>query len=376
MERDGSKYRSTSGQKDGAKVVADWTEAKPKNVGRANATTADEQAEAEVQAKYKKQLKSGGYWLNESDIDQQRFFQVMLAKGYEDYKDKIDWKQGVGVQIKYNGERVCIKADGAWTRTGERQLCIPHIEAALQPFFKKFPYAVLDGEGFNYQMRESLNEIHSLMSQKKPTADDLQKSKDLIRLYCYDGFGFPANRDGAIVPATAGYLERKSAIDNAFFASCFAGRYQGIMEHVPTWIAHSEAEVEKIFLDCLLDKQEGVIIRILGQGYDNKRSRYLLKYKPVDDAEFRILAINEGVGKFAGRVGTFTCEKLDRSPFANGERTFDATFKGTQAAAIKAWNDGSAQKMVGKVATILFNKYTSYGIPNYPRLDWLNWNKV
>jgi DNA ligase-1 len=375
MEQDGDKYRSTSGQKDGQKVVADWTAAVPKNIGRANATTAGQQALSEIESKYEKQLKSGGYWEKESDIDNQRFFQVMLAKNYEDYKDKLDWKTGVGVQIKYNGERVLINSKGAWTRTGEPQLCIPHIVDALQLLFKKYPHAVLDGEGFNYDKREALNEIHSIMSKKKPTTFDLQKSKDLIRFYCYDGFGFPATRDGVVVSANDCYLKRKSAIDNAFFAPCFAGRYQGIIEHVPTWIAHSEAEVEKIFLDCLSDKQEGVIVRILGQGYDNKRSCYLLKYKPVDDAEFRILAINEGVGKFAGRVGTFTCEKLDRSPFANGERTFDATFKGTKAAAIKAWHDGSAQKMVGQVATILFNKYTSYGIPNYPRLDWLDWNK-
>lgn len=375
IEQDGSKYRSVSGQEDGQKVVAAWTQAKPKNVGRANATTAETQADAEVAAKYTKQLKSGGYWLDRNDIDKQRFFQVMLAKSLKDYVDKIDWAAGVAVQMKYNGERVYIDAHGAWSRTGEPQMCIPHIVEVLRPFFAKFPNALLDGEGFNYERRQRLNEIRSLMGKKKPTNDDLCQSRDLIKLYCYDGFGFPANRGGNIVGSDACYLHRKSAIDNAFFAACFAQRYQGIIERVPTWIIHSKAELDALYNQFLEDKQEGAIIRILGQGYESKRSRFLLKYKPVDDDEYLIVAVNEGVGKFAGRIATFTCRRLDGKMFLDGTDEFNATFKGEEVDAIKAWEDGSAQAMVGKKATIIFNGYTGYGKPNYARLDWYNWNK-
>lgn len=374
IEQDGSKYRSVSGQQGGSLVTAAWTQAKPKNVGRANSTTAEQQADAEVQSKYEKQLKSGGYWNDIADIDKNRFFQVMLAKSLVDYEDKIDWKTGVGVQIKFNGERVCIRANGAWSRTGEPQLCIPHIVEALQPFFQKFPYAMLDGEGFNYDKRERLNEIRSLMGKKKPTPADLQASKDLIRFYCYDGFGFPADRGGAIVPSLASYTERKAAIDNAFFAPCFAARYAGIIEPVETWIVHSKAELDKLYEKFLADKQEGAIIRILSAPYQNKRTKDLLKYKPIMDKEYRVVAVHEGVGKFAGRVATFTCENLDRSPFKNGDTTFDATFKGDDPDAVKAWKDGSAQALVQQEVTIIFNGYTAYGKPNYPRLDWYNWN--
>jgi DNA ligase 1 len=375
MEREGNSYRSTSGQIDGAKVVSEWTQAFGKNIGKANATTDEQQADAEVMSKYKKQIKSGGYWENISDIDKQKFFQVMLAKKLADYINKIDWSKGVAVQIKYNGERVHINSKGAWSRKGELQMCIPHIINALQPFFAKFPDAVLDGEGFNYDRRERLNEIRSLMGKKKPTVEDLKLSKDLIRFYCYDGFGFPPGRGDNCTTSMDGYLLRKRAIDNAFFAPCFADRYARIICEVPTWIVHSKAELDKLYEKFLADNQEGAIIRILGQPYENKRSKYLLKYKPVDDEEFKIVSVQEGVGKFAGRVATFTCENLDGSPFADGETSFNATFKGEEVDAIKAWKSGEAQAMVGKIATILFNGRTGYGKPNYPRLDWYNWRK-
>lgn len=374
VEQDSAKYRSISGQTDGQKVVSSWTEARPKNVGRANETTAEQQASAEIQSKYDKQLKSGGYWDSLSDIDKNRFFQVMLAKSLKDYEDKLDWQEGVGVQIKFNGERVCIRANGAWTRTGERQLCIPHIVEALRPFFRKFPYAVLDGEGFNYDNRGRLNKIHSLMSKKTPTAAELQESRDLIRFYCYDGFGFPAIRNGPVIDSSAGYLERKAAIDNAFFSPCFATRYVHIIEPVKTWVVYSKAELDKLYQMFLADNQEGAIIRILGKPYECKRSKYLLKYKPVDDDEFRIVDVLEGDGKFSGRVSTFTCQRIDGKKFADGTDTFKATFKGGEDEAIEAWCNGSAAALKGKVVTILYNGFTGYGKPNYARLDWNNFD--
>lgn len=374
MEQDGEKFRSTSGQKDGQKVVSDWTEAKPKNVGRANVTTAEEQASAEIKSKYDKQLKSGGYWENESDINKERFFQVMLAKNFDDYKDDIDWNQGVAVQIKYNGGRIIARKSGLFTRKGEKYISIPHIEEALIPFFNKFPDAILDGEGFNYTLRERLNEIMSLLNKKvRVTPQDLAKSKEMIKFYVYDGFGFPSSASGSYTTIDSDYLCRKAAIDNAFFAPCFRARYDNIIGRVPTWVVKSYTELNTLYQKFLADNQEGGIIRILGKPYETKRSRYLLKYKPVDDDEFRILSVQDGKGKFANRIATVTCEKLDRSPYLDGETTFDATFKGTERDAFKAWDE--RQNLVGKVVTIYYNATSGYGKPNYPRFDWLNYNK-
>ena len=71
---DGNKYRTVSGQKDGKKVQNKWTVCEPKNVGKANATTGEEQAIKEAVAKHDKKLESG-YHLNIENIEKKRFYE-------------------------------------------------------------------------------------------------------------------------------------------------------------------------------------------------------------------------------------------------------------------------------------------------------------
>lgn len=376
MEQQGNQYRSISGQQDGAKTVARWTTVIGKNTGKTNATSSEQQASAEIQSKYDKQLKSNGYWLEIKDIDKDKFFQVMLAKSYGDYEDKLDWSKGIGVQIKYNGGRVVATKDGLFSRKGERYISIPHIEEALKPFFNKFPDAVLDGEGFNYDLREKLNEIMKLLRKTvHVTPQDLTRSKELIRFYIYDGFGFPAEKGGQPIPQSACYLERKAAIDNAFFAPCFVERYKDVVGQVKTWVIKSKAELQSLYEGFLKDKQEGAILRILGEGYENKRSKLLLKYKPVDDDEFKPISVQEGDGKNAGRVSTITFQRIDGKLYDDGTDTFDATFKNLEDdEAVRLWvSDEYKEILTKKKVTVIFNGVTGKGKPNYARLDWENY---
>jgi DNA ligase-1 len=365
MEQDGNKYRSVSGQKDGAKVESGWTDVQGKNIGKKNETSPEDQATSDIKNKYKKQLKSGGYWENESDIDQKRYFECMLAKNYDDYKAKIDWKKGVGVQIKYNGARCIATKDGLFTRKGERFISVPHIEGALIPFFLKFPDAVLDGELFNWDLRQNLKELISLVNKKVHVSpQDLDESKVKVRYYVYDGFGFGAEQ-------TDGYQARKRTIDYAFFNPKFAWRYKDVLEQVPTWVVHSEADLNFRYEKFLFDKQEGAIVRLPDVPYENKRSKYLLKYKPVDDAEYRVIKVNEG--KVKGKCETVTCQRIDGQKFLDGTDTFDANFKGTDEEAEAFLKDH--QWVINKVGTIYFNGYTGFGKPNYAQFDINNFDK-
>lgn len=96
MEQKGHLYRTHSGIKDGQIVTSDWSTAEAKNVGKKNATTASEQATAEIEAKYKKQLKTG-YHENENDADAgTSYVEPMLAKPLKDLTKSPISKRKIG----------------------------------------------------------------------------------------------------------------------------------------------------------------------------------------------------------------------------------------------------------------------------------------
>src|SRR6185369_7949795 len=111
--------------------------------GKKNETSAEQQAIAEAKAKWKKKLDSG-FYEDMTDVNKPKFTEVMLAKKYEDYEDKI--KFPVYTQCKLDGIRCAISRHGMFTRNGKEIVSCPHILFSLADVFKAFPDLVLDGE--------------------------------------------------------------------------------------------------------------------------------------------------------------------------------------------------------------------------------------
>ena len=88
IEIEGDSYRTHFGQVDGKQQTTEPTLCKAKNEGKANATTAQEQALKDAKALWKKK-KDSGCFENIADIDTALFTEPMLAKKYEDYIDDI-----------------------------------------------------------------------------------------------------------------------------------------------------------------------------------------------------------------------------------------------------------------------------------------------
>ncbi|NBT09009.1 MAG: hypothetical protein EBS98_09435, partial [Chitinophagia bacterium] len=144
MEQNGSKYRTIAGLQNGEQVTSEWTVAEGKNQGKKNETSSVEQATKEIEAKYKKQKKTG-YFDDINSVDDMSYIEPMLAKLYKDYSNKIDFSEGEYIlQCKFNGMRCVATKSGLFTRKGEKYLSCPHIEKSLAPFFEKYPDAVLD----------------------------------------------------------------------------------------------------------------------------------------------------------------------------------------------------------------------------------------
>ena len=340
---EGNKYWTEAGQVGGAIVAHNPTECFGKNLGKKNATTDEEQALAEAQAKWDKKAKTGSFE-DISKIDEMPYVECMLAKAFKDRKGKV--KYPVGVQIKFNGVRCIATRFGLFSRKGEKWISVPHIWESLKSFFEVYPDAILDGELFNEDLREKLNELVSLVRKKKPTTNDLAESEKIVRYYVYDMYD-------ATVDQSAVYLDRAKEIpkllkDNPYYCE------------VETKIAQNEQEVMDIYNDIISTGHEGAIIRDLTMPYENKRSAALLKVKPEDSDEMEIISVMEGTGNWAGKAKTLTM-KMDDG------KTFDATFKGTMEQAIKFLKESNS--WIGKRVTIKYNGITGLGCPQYAQFD-------
>ena len=354
IEIEGPTYRTITGQQGGQKVTSAWTTCQGKNTGRANATTPEQQALKDAQAQWKKKNKSGGYWENQADIDQRKFIEPMLANKLKDRIGKLDFSAGLIVQLKFNGIRCVASKDGLFSRKGERFISVPHIEQDLKMFFEANPYAVLDGELFNAEYRQQLNEIVKLCRKTvNITEEDLNRSRALIQYYIYDGYGFNFNQQTETTP----YCTRKAWIDQAL--PKFSKYYRPVKDYSIT----TADELDVIYRQFLSDGHEGAIIRIPISTYEHRRSNNLLKYKPLSDAEFKIISVVEGDGNWSGKARVITLQ--------HGAGTFNADFKGTMEEAEEMLKN--KQDYVGKIARIFFFGYTGLGVPNYAKFDYNNW---
>jgi DNA ligase-1 len=336
IEVEGNKYRSHSGQVGGQITTNEWTVCFGKNVGRANSTTDAEQAMAEAVAKRTKKLESG-YFEDVNNINEQQYFEPMLAAKWEDYKDKIQYP--IYSQPKLDGIRCIVTKDGMFSRNGKPIVSAPHIRKALDKLFKHEPDLILDGELYADKFANDFNKIVSLVKRTKPTAEDLMDSEKQIEYHVYD------------VPSVdETFTGRWRELDE------LALDFPNCVKKVETHIITEEFYITDWYENYIERGYEGQMLR-LDSKYENKRSKSLLKHKTFVDEEYTILDICEGEGNRTGTAGYMVFETAEGKPFkSNVKGTWDET-----AEMLK-----SKKKLIGKQATIKYFNLTPDGIPRFP----------
>lgn len=375
VEVDGNKFRMISGQETGGKTSSKWTICEGKNQGRANETTGEEQAQAEADSKWKKKLKSGGYFEDVKDIDKElTFIEPMLAHPLISEKTKKDKKTGIESMViidrteyvvlpvmldrKYNGMRQVVSKKGPFTRKGEDIKTAPHIYEALTPLLIKIPTLVLDGELYNHEYRHKLNELISIVrttADHKITHEMLAKSEAIVRYYVYDGYGFEV--DGVAITESTPNRERRDALKKLL---------KGIpyIVVVPYEMVPTMEKAKELYGSYIEDGYEGAILRNASAPYQHFRTNDLIKLKPFDDMEVIILdVIDPGSGNWGGS-GKTALVRMD-----NG-KIFKATFKGSYENAVKILKE--KDKWIGQKVTMTYNGWTGEGTPNFGQIDPYN----
>lgn len=345
MESEDNKSRVHSGVLNGQIVVSEWTVCEPKNVGKKNATTGEQQCLVEVEANYKKKLAQGNYKesLDGDSFSEDNFFKPMLAKEYgEDYT----YVDGTTVysQPKLDGVRCIATIEGLFSRQGKPIISVPHVHRALQSLFRRDPDLILDGELYSDKLSDNFNEIISLARKSKPTAEDFQKSEESIGYWVYD-----------VPSCEGGFKERHQKLIGLITLN--SAIHPKTVCLVDTTEVTSQEQLDTLYAEYMANGYEGQMVRVPGKNYENKRSKQLLKRKEFKDEEFEIVAIEEGLGNWSGYAKTLTAKLKDG-------RVFGAGISGTQEFTKDLL--ANRDKYVGTMVTVKYQNLTPDGVPRFP----------
>lgn len=337
IEVSGDRYRTIHGLTDGKKQTAEWTVAKPTNVGRANERDAIAQAEFEARAVWKKKVESG-YYEDIESIDRPAFIEPMLAQKYEDRKDTMVFP--VWSQPKLDGIRCICTRHGMFSRNGKKIVAAPHVLQALARFFQKHPKVILDGELYADKLANDFNKICSLVKKLKPTEQDLQESARTIEYHVYD-----------MVDTNLTFSER-----TFWLTEHLSHGFPSQVRLVSTERVRDQTTLDSLYGTYLTAGYEGQMVRIDGK-YEQKRSKYLLKRKEFQDAEYVVVEIGAGEGNRTGTAGYAILRNYDGS-------VFRSNIKGSHEFLSELLLN--REDVIGRKATVQYFNLTPDGVPRFP----------
>lgn len=338
----GATVHSESGVLGGAMVPASYV-CTPKNVGRANATTAEEQAVLEAKAewdkklarKYREEIPAEDDTLVNLPMLAHSFFEKGKPGVLTSKAKKAEWP--VDVQTKFDGLRAkARRINGKVTllpRSGQvsEAYDVRHVIEQLSWLPEGME---LDGEIYVHGLK--LQQIASLAKRWR------EESRVLV-YHVYDVPMFKTDR-GAAWSVRRGWL-----------MACV--KVSANVQQVETFQARGEDDVESFAQRFRANGFEGAIVRLLGGGYEcGFRSASLLKVKEHMDDEFEVIGCEQGVGKDVG-TATFLCKTKDG-------KEFSARMKGTLAERQAFWKNRASY--MGKMLTVSFVRWTIEGKPQEP----------
>jgi DNA ligase-1 len=353
IETDGAIITEVWGQIGGSLQMTSDTIRKGKNIGKANETTPETQAQAEAKSKWEKKQKAGNY--NESleaaeageasDMVEGGLL-PMLAHKYKDHAAKITYP--CFLQPKLDGHRsiAAPEPDGAllktptvklWSRTRQPKRAWPHIVNRLNDLWRGAGVAAypLDGEAYNHDYRDKFEELSHFLQQ-----EEYIPGSEVVEYHIYDciidGMGF-AERHAKL----AELLSREPK--------------NSPLKLVETIEVKDEDEMMLAFERFLELGYEGVVVRNSAGLYEHKRSYNLQKVKQFDDDEFVIQAVIEGRGKLAGHA-VFSCVTKEGVPF-------EAKLKGDQKKLKVYWEH--PEQVIGKTLTVKYQGWFKSGKPRF-----------
>jgi len=329
---DGSSVYIQYGYIDG-KQQTTIVKAKPKNVGKKNATTAEDQAVKEFEALVKAQIDKEKYRETIAELDDIGI-SPMLAKAYEEGKTTYP----CFIQPKLNGVRCLVtrKSEDEFeflSRKHKRYDTLEHLIPELRQIMEVGE--TFDGEVYIHG--RAFQKIASWVKKVQPESKKLQ-------YWIYD-----------VVDTAKTGLERCVLLRDRFNDKEFMG-----ITRLTTIRISSHEELKRHHDKFVQRGFEGAIIRNPNAVYEFFRTGNLRKYKEFKDAEFEIVGYTKGSGLHEGCI-IFTCQGQTKK---KKKFTFNVTPKFSLEERRKMYEDG--ESFIGKELTVRYQELSQDEVPIFP----------
>lgn len=356
----------TYGQRGGKKVTTYETITEGKNAGKANATSAFNQAVKEAEAKWQKQQNRRHYSLDATggESAHKRGKAPMLAKSFGDYQSEVPTDGSFALQPKLDGFRCNAHWDAEEetvtliSREGLTFTTMPHIAAAVKRMLKGTPSVILDGELWTPELRFS-KIASAIKNVNNPPAWVEAVNYNLYDLMSESMFPDRFDRLRQLIEDQS---SPSIVLVDTLFVRCATNDKQDQAELINQVKAYEK--------ECVQQGYEGAMYRNCYHGYEaGKRSKNLLKVKSFIDKEFKVVGWKKGKaiqtvsskGQTQGpdvEVPIFICVMPD------GKTRFDVLAPGTVKEKKAFLPD--IEKWIGKKLTVKYFELTDDGVPRFP----------
>jgi DNA ligase-1 len=292
----------------------------------------------------------------------------MLAAKFAEDGDEIQWP--AFVQPKLDGHRcIAVIEDGKatlWTRSRKPVKSVPHIVAALEKAFPAPLALTLDGELYNHELRDNFQKLSGLLRRDEPSPE--------TRIAQYHVYDLPCFALATDAGNQRGYAERHDLL-TAIWEQ--VGDPDLVLVETPE-VADEDAAMVA-FEGFLAKGYEGAMLRNKTGAYrfarsQGDRSTDLQKLKKFDDAEFKVIDVEEGRGKMAGHA-VFVCrrffvptaEQCKKFGYQPGQQTFidfNAKMKGPMEQLREYFQNAPRYK--GQMLTVKYQGFYKSGKPRFP----------
>lgn len=268
---------------------------------------------------------------------------IQLAYPFEE-KRLAKWQPPYIVQPKYDGDR-CSNAptvSAALLLSSEENpfFSVPHINSQLKK--SRHHLIPLDGELYNHDtyLEGGHELIHSICSRTV----NLHPRHEEMEFHVFDAKWH-----------TTSMMERLITLGK------LSETFGPNVKFSPYWVCETLDEIMRVYDRLIEKKYEGIIVRHFQAPYVEKRSIYMMKFKPKKEDIYEIIGWKEEIsidGVPKGRLGAVLCTGEDGTLFGVGSGL-------TEEDRIDLWDNRDALK--GRQLRVQYQHLTSgKGVPRFP----------